>query len=49
MSSSDVEMVDFGHSENEPEGLQRVQIAADVAAVYKRGPEKITLKNKRYI
>jgi hypothetical protein len=32
MPSSDVEMVDSGHSDSESEGLQRVRIAADVSA-----------------
>jgi hypothetical protein len=46
MSSSDVEMVDSGHSESEPEGLQRVRVAADVVAAYKRGPERLKVKGK---
>ena len=45
MSSSDVEMVDPGHSEREAEGLQRVQVAADC----KRGPERLSVKGKRYV
>jgi hypothetical protein len=49
MSSFDVEMVDPGHSESEPERLQRVQVAADVAAACKRGPERVTVKGKQYV
>jgi hypothetical protein len=32
MSSSNIEMVDSGHSDSEPEGLRRVRVAANVAA-----------------
>ena len=49
MASSDVEMVDSGHSESEPEGLQRVRVAADVAAACKRGPERLKVKGKQYV
>ena len=49
MSSSDVEMVDSSHSESEPEGLQRVRVAADVAAACKRGPERLKVKGKQYV
>ena len=49
MSSSDVEMVDSGHLESEPEGLQRVRVAADVAAACRRGPERLKVKGKQYV
>jgi hypothetical protein len=49
MSSSDVEMVDSSHSESEPEGLQHVRVAADVAAACKRGPKRLKVKGKQYV
>ena len=39
MSSSDAEMVDSGLSDSEPECLQRIRVAADVAAACRRGPK----------
>jgi hypothetical protein len=47
MSSSDVEMIDSGDSDSEPEGLQRVRVAADAAAACKRRLEGVSVKDKQ--
>jgi hypothetical protein len=47
--SSDVEMVDPDHSDSKPESLQRIRVATDVAAAYKRGSKKVNVKSKQNI
>jgi hypothetical protein len=44
--SSDLEMSDFSLSDTEP---NQTAIPADVAAVYKRGPQQVVYKGNQFI